>query len=777
MKKLFKLLIYIITGIIGLLILAVVALKFFIDPNDYKEEISAQASKAAGREINIEGDLSMSIYPWLGIELGKITIGNPAGFAGDFASVENAGAAVKLLPLLSKDIQIDRILLDGLNADLQVNAAGTNNWSGFGQSTEPEITTSSESANVQSLSIAAIDISNGAFSLINEQTDQHLQVSNFNLAASGIASGKPFGIDGGLLLAMPKESKSYQLAVDGDVLFNQSSGQLNLDNVQLGIVDQSAQPLPPIDLMLTGELNSQTGMLSLPEMTLEVDDLSLTGDISGRNVLQAPELNGTLMLREFNPKSVAAAFGTELPQLSDDDVMESFSGLLQIAITPQNIQLNELRATLDDTTLSGTASMTRSARPAYQFDLNVDQINLDRYLPQSTNHASTTTNGSTDTQTDVSAIPVETFRAIDASGSFSIGSVTINNLDASNLAVQMQANRNGWQFNPLSADFYDGRFSGGIFIDATGNSPILRTDDNLNNVLAQAMLSDMLGTEFVNGLALFDADLSADINQPAETLTGEVSFDIRDGAINGINIAELLRRGFNLANNLNLASAANINEEFLQGGGQTDFASLSGRFIADNGLIRNNDLRLLSPLLRVQGEGIVDLANNRIDYQVTAALVKTLQGQGGASLEELTGKQIPIRINGTLQEPKYSVDPRAIVQILAGQRVQEQKDKLLEKIGDRIGGEDNPAAGILDNVLSDALGTKPRQQSDASTQGSADEADATVSDQTSDNEENSQPSVEEEIGGALLNSLFNRRKQDQQPADSEESDDGESNSP
>lgn len=775
MKKLFKLLIYIITGIIGLLILAVVALKFFIDPNDYKAEISAQASKAAGREINIDGDLSMSLYPWLGIELGEITIGNPPGFSGDFASVENAGAAVKLLPLLSKDIQINRILLDGLSADLQVNTTGANNWSSFGQQTEPEITSSSESASVRSLSIAAIDISNSAFNLTNAQTDQHLQVSNFNLAASGIASGKPFAIDGGLLLAMPKESKSYQLAVDGDVLFDQSSGQLNLDNMQLSVVDQSAEPLPPIELMLTGELNSQSGMLNLPEMTLDVDDLSLKGDISGRNVLEAPELNGTLMLREFNPKSVAAAFGTELPQLNDDDAMESFSGLLQIAITPQRIQVSELRATLDDTTLSGTVSMTRSARPAYQFDMNVDQINLDRYLPKSTTNASTNSSGSPEAETGVSAIPVETFRSIDASGNFSIGSVTINNLDASNIAVQMQANRNGWQFNPLSADFYDGRFSGGIFIDASGDSPILRTDDNLNNVLAQAMLSDMLGTEFLNGLALFDADLSADINQPAETLTGEVSFDIRDGAINGINIAELLRKGFNLANNLNLASAANINDEFLQGGGQTDFASLSGRFIADNGVIRNNDLRLLSPLLRVQGEGIVDLANNRIDYQVTAALVKTLQGQGGANLEELTGKQIPISITGTLQDPKYSVDPRAIVQILAGQRVQEQKDKLLEKIGDRLGGDDNPAAGILDNVLSDALGTKTRQQSDASTQDNADEA--ADSDQTSDNEEKNQPSVEEEIGGALLNSLFNRRKQDQQPADSEESDDGESNSP
>ncbi len=765
MKKLFKFLVYVIVSVIGLLVLAAVALKFFIDPNDYREQIAAQASKAAGREIKIEGDLSLSVFPWLGVELGRISIGNPAGFDGELASVNSAGAAVKLLPLIGKNIEINRIMLDGLNANLLVDANGLNNWSGLGGSSTSTETNTGEGGGVGSLSIAAIDVSNGAVTLDNIQSGQRIEVSDIHLNARNIASGRPFTLDGGLLLDMPAEAASYALEIGGSMLFDQATGQLNLDDTRLTVTDRSAQPLPAIEFMITGELNSQTEVLNFPEMALTVDDLNLTGEVTGRNVFSEAQLNGAFDLAPFNPTSVAAAFGTELPELTDDGVMQRFAGQLQLAVTPQSVRISNMQASLDDSTLSGEISMLLGDRPDFRFGLNVDQINLDRYMPVP---AETTAPATTGDDT-VSNIPVETFRAIDANGAFSVDSLTVNNLNARNISIQMQADRNGWRFNPISADFYEGRLNGSIAIDATGDSPVLRADDNLNQVVAQAMLADMLGTDFLDGLALFDADINTDLNRPMDTLTGEVSFDIRDGAIKGINVAELLRKGFNIANNLTAGAAAS--EEFLQGGGQTDFASLSGRFVADNGVITNNDLRLLSPLLRVQGEGMVDLPNDVIDYRITAALVQSLQGQGGAELEQLTGKQIPIHITGSVAAPKYSVDPRAILQILAGQRLQDQKDQLLDRIGERLGGDDSAASGLLDNVLSDALGTRTREETQAD--AAAESQDSAAGDeQPADDESQEQPSVEEQIGGALLNSLFNRRQQDDEQPSDEESDDG-----
>lgn len=738
MKRLLKFIAYIALSIVVLLVVAVIALKFFIDPNDYREQISEQASNAIGRDISIDGDLSLTFYPWLGIQIGQVNIGNAEGFEGPFAGVSDAGAAVELLPLiLQRDIRVNRVLLDGLTANLQVNSNGQNNWTGIGKSdaTQPADTTDSGASSIQSINVAAVEITNGKINYDDKQSGQRIEISNANLTASDIASGQLFNLDGGLLLGLPTQSASYQIDVDGAVRFDLDSGQLDFDAMTVSVEDQAAQPLPEVLLALTGGLNSQTESLNLSSLMLSADDLTVNGTLTGQQVLSNATINGQFALEPFNPSSVAAAFHQPLPELSDASVLQSFQGQLNLTMTPQQIQVQQLSASLDDTTLSGDLSMQLGDRPRYQFDLEVDSINLDRYLPKADEQAAQAEPTNT-----VSNIPVETFRSIDANGSFRVGSVIVNNLHADNIVVEFDANRNGWRFNPLSADFYDGSFAGTVSIDARGDSPILSTDDNISQVVTQAMLADMLGTDFVAGLALFDANISADINQPTTSLNGDVSFDIRDGAIKGVNIAQLLRQGFSIANSL--TGGATASEEFLEGGGQTDFASLSGHFVANNGVIRNDDLNLLSPLLRLQGNGMVDLPNNRIDYTVTAALVQTLQGQGGDDLTNLVGKQIPIRITGTLEQPKYSVDPRAIVQILAGERVQKLKDSLLDKVGERLGGDGNSATGLLDGVLNNALGTKP-QEGESESEATAEDEDNTSS--------------TEEIGGALINSLFGRK--------------------
>ena len=759
MKKILKFLLFIGLGVVALIVLILAYIALFVDPNDYKDDIAAQASQATGRDVTLGGDLSISLFPALGFKLGEVTIGNAPGFSGEFAKVSNASVAVKLLPLLSKNLQVEKVILDGMQLNLAINANGGDNWSDIGADDgSVKETSSNESLGVASLSIAGIEISDTGMTLSNAQTGQDVLVSNVNLNVTEIALGKPVNIKGGLRVMLPAEQVEYQVAVEGKLRYEPSNGLAELLAMEVAIVDQSAQPLPEMVLLANGQLNIQSGELDLSSLELQADDLQLIGSITGNNVLVEPNLSGQFELAPFNPKSVAKAFGSELPALTDATVLEDFHGQLNLTVTPQKITVSQLQASLDDSTLTGRLSMTRTERPSYQFTMNVDQINLDRYLPEA-DVASQKEQTATPT---ISPIPVETFRAIDAEGEFNLGAVTINGLDATDVSVTLQTDRNGWRFRPLSANFYDGQFNGAISIDATGESPILRTDDNLNEVLAQALLQDMLGTDFVAGLALFEANIDADINQPVETLNGEVSFDIRDGAIYGVNIAELLRKGFSVANNLSsvadLGAAANLGEEFLQGGGQTDFASLSGKFFAENGVITNNDLSLKSPLLRVSGLGTVDLPNNRIDYEISAALVKSLEGQGTNGEDQLIGKQIPIRITGTLDEPKYSVDPAVLIDILAGERVQELKDKVLDQIGGQLGDGEGSAKSLLDGVLNQTLGTEPNQTDD------------TVIDEESA-EAVKEPKLEEEVAGAVLNSIFGRKRDNDAPADEDEDND------
>ncbi|MFT4592138.1 MAG: AsmA protein, partial [Gammaproteobacteria bacterium] len=80
MKTLIRTLIWLL-GIVALLLVAAgVAITFYFDPNDYKADIEAVIESNTGREVTIEGDLSLSVFPCCAIELGRVELSNPDGF-------------------------------------------------------------------------------------------------------------------------------------------------------------------------------------------------------------------------------------------------------------------------------------------------------------------------------------------------------------------------------------------------------------------------------------------------------------------------------------------------------------------------------------------------------------------------------------------------------------------------------------------------------------------------------------------------------------------------
>lgn len=125
-----KKLLYLVLGIVAVFVVAVVAFVLLFDPNDYRDEISAQVKRATGRDLVIEGDLGLSVFPWLAIDVGKTRLGNAPGFGDEpFASFERARLSVQLLPmLLHREVSIGTASLDSLHLNLAVARDGRSNW-------------------------------------------------------------------------------------------------------------------------------------------------------------------------------------------------------------------------------------------------------------------------------------------------------------------------------------------------------------------------------------------------------------------------------------------------------------------------------------------------------------------------------------------------------------------------------------------------------------------------------------------------------------------------
>ena len=168
-----KKLLYVILGIVAILVIAAISFFLLFDPNTFRDEISAQVERVTGRELVIEGDIELSWFPWLAIDVGKTTLGNAPGFGSEpFASFEQARLSVRLLPmLLRRDVSVGTANLDGLRLNLAVAANGRGNWEDLVNASDNVAEAEASGADIPSPEIAGIDITNAAIDFYDEQVD------------------------------------------------------------------------------------------------------------------------------------------------------------------------------------------------------------------------------------------------------------------------------------------------------------------------------------------------------------------------------------------------------------------------------------------------------------------------------------------------------------------------------------------------------------------------------------------------------------------------------
>lgn len=133
MKSLGKILGLVILGLLLILVAAGFALTHLFDPNDYKDEIRDLARNKAGLELDIKGDIGWSLFPWLGLELHDTTLASAQTPGQPFADLRMLGLSVRVMPLLSREVQMSDITVNGLNLTLSRDEQGRGNWEGVGQ--------------------------------------------------------------------------------------------------------------------------------------------------------------------------------------------------------------------------------------------------------------------------------------------------------------------------------------------------------------------------------------------------------------------------------------------------------------------------------------------------------------------------------------------------------------------------------------------------------------------------------------------------------------------
>jgi AsmA protein len=239
--------------------------------------------------------------------------------------------------------------------------------------------------------------------------------------------------------------------------------------------------------------------------------------------------------------------------------------------------------------------------------------------------------------------------------------------------------------DPVTADFYQGKLASAITINAAPATPAFAVLHRFIGINFGPLLYDLADSVILEGKGDVTADVTTQGNAVSElkkALAGSASVKLADGALKGIDIAGSIRKA-----KAQLGALRGEQAQAADSTQRTDFSELTATFKIANGVARNSDLEMKSPLLRVAGEGEINIGADSLNYLVKASVVGTTKGQGGRELEELHGVTIPVRVSGPLASPSYKLDFGKAATDTAKQRV---TDELRKRLG---GGAAQEGAG------------------------------------------------------------------------------------
>lgn len=635
-------------GLVVLLIAALLLIPFFVDVNQYKPQIEEQVASATGRPFSIGGDLKLSLFPWAGVALSDLRLGSPPGFEEkDFLFVRSFDARVKLLPLLSKDIRVERFVIEGPRVVLEKDKAGRGNWEGLGKPGDkippgaeprPAPEEAAEAFSLKGLAVGEFAVRNGSLLYVDHVSGSRHELSDLSLELQDVSLDRPIRVIlSAFLNKMP-------VSVEGSI------GPVG---------EEPGKGRIPLDVSVK----------AFREVTL-----NLSGNV--QDAMAEPQFDMALAVDPFSPRKVVAAIGIAFPVATADRTALDRVGLRsKIQGSAKRVSLSEGLLDLDESNLAFSATVKDFAKPDLAFDLNLDRIDLDRYLPPASEKPDKAEGeAKKDKRTESDKTDYTALRKMVLDGKARVGTLKAQGMTIEAIDLKVTGRNGVIRLDPLLAKLYDGSLSAKGTVDVRQNVPRTSLEFQTEKIQAGPLLRDLLESDFVEGTADAGASVSMAGDRPErikKTLNGKGRFVFRDGAVKGIDVAGMVR---------------NVTSAFRPGrpSGErprTDFTELIAPFTITNGVVDTAGTSLASPLIRVLATGKANLVDESLDLRVEPKFVGTLKGQ--ADTKERKGIMVPVLVKGTFNKPKFQPDLKGVLeQQLKDRTLPSPKDLLKPQQGD-----------------------------------------------------------------------------------------------
>ncbi|WP_062260529.1 AsmA family protein [Endozoicomonas arenosclerae] len=676
MNRLIKLIAFVVAGIIVLAVAAALILPKVIDPNNYRDDISKLVYDNTGLTLTIDGPIGWSVFPWLGLSLEQVNVKGANN--SELAKLGTAEVSVKLLPLLSKKVEMQTAKLMGLELNLVKDKSGKGNWEVPKKAgTQPAATETTpvetpegttESAPLE-LDIANVTVEGLVIKYDDKSTGKTYVVDQAGLETGAVRNNVPFDFNLKARIKSNEPDLTLMTGISGVLKFNLKQGTYDLKDLKI-----SANPA--VD-------NAET--------------LQIVGDL---NVQQKPMMvKGHLDVTQFNPGKLLKEIKIQLPPMADPKAMTQMAFKSSFTTDGKSFSAEKLDLTLDDFNIDGFFKIANLEKQDMTFQFKGNDLNLDRYLPPATEPAATKdekseskTEGVQSTEPPAVAsgsakelplIPEDALRPLNIKGSLELTSLTVAKLTFNKPTVNLTA-LNGRQEIKLASGFYEGTIDldGKLDVRKKGD-PRIQTTADLKGINLQALAKPIPALKSIEGKV--NADMNLTTNGQLQSvltrnLNGKIDFKIDKGAFTEANFDKMVCEGI-----------AKIRKKDLQKkdwGNATQFTNLGGSFNVRNGVASNKDLTAALTNLNLKGDGDINLVKQTLDYHVGLNISGDRSPDSDPACqvnEDYADVTWPVRCQGKLGQQECGIDTERLADTIASLAKQEVKKRLEKEIEKKAG--------------------------------------------------------------------------------------------
>jgi len=608
-----------LVALVVILVVVVLVLPSLVPKDTLRAQIENQMESATGREVTIAGDVGVSIIPSVELTLEQVTIANAPG-AADANMIELGALRLKvaLFPLLGGELAVDEFVLDTPTIRLEVDAAGKPNW---------EFETAEAGAS-DGTSDSGSGGSGGGAGFLNEVRLGDVAITNGTVIYADRQAGTEERLDDvNVRLSLPNLDSPFNL--DGGITWHGEAIDLTVD---------IARPRALLD-------NQNT------DLTAKVDTKHLTLSFDGQATGGTPmRIEGKTELDTPSVRALADWAGSPIDM--EGDVLGPFSVAGTVRVAQPVVAFTDATIAIDAIRATGNVELnTGGAVPRVKGNLDVAALDTNPYLGGGGGGESgggASGGGAAQGSDDWSDEPIDlsALKSINADFTLRVESILVQSIKIGKSALRLTVEGGLMTADLTEMALYEGQGKAKIVANGARAVPAVALDFDLSGMQAEPLLTDAAGFDRVSGTARGNMSVRGSGRSQREivvNLNGTGAIGFTDGAVSGINLGAMLR---NVASAFLDASAGTPQK--------TDFTEITGTFTITNGILDNQDLQLLSPLLRVGGAGTVELPPRTVNYRITPKLVASGEGQGGQA--QAAGLSVPVIVSGPWSDLSFKPD-------------------------------------------------------------------------------------------------------------------------